>query len=348
MIQGLSIPILSALGPKSDLDETSQERLISWVCQDGKGAQILFSAGTTGEWNRIEPAQLRRVNEICQAACRQAQGPQLWAGVTSLSMQDTLANLEHAITLGVPAVVLAPLSIVDAPPPLEFFNRHLIPLYQRLGSSLPLCLYDNADIAVKTGDLHLRTRDVKKLSRLEFVFGIKVSASLKVLGNYLKAARHFKDKHEFGIYLGNANLSFSIFGLATGFTGKLRKLWTRFILGDEIPAGVVAGPANLFPREWRRAWQACLENDAKLIESYKSSFEALSKAWNFTENGKKVSKSLACMKAALYEEGILASETMAKGGQVLSASQREVWLEKYRQIKDNLAKFSPEGWTSKL
>ena len=63
-----------------------------------------------------------------------------------------------------------------------------------------LCpLYDNADIAVDPRVPHIRTRQVKALSRLDFVRGIKVSAPRKVLGNYTKAAEAFRDRGEFGI-----------------------------------------------------------------------------------------------------------------------------------------------------
>jgi len=43
---------------------------------------------------------------------------------------------------------------------------------------------------------HIRTRQVKALSRLDFVRGIKVSAPRKVLGNYTKAAEAFRDRGE--------------------------------------------------------------------------------------------------------------------------------------------------------
>jgi dihydrodipicolinate synthase/N-acetylneuraminate lyase len=346
-LPGLSVPVLTALDPAGRLDEPSQARLLAWVSQEQKGAEIIFSGGTTGEWNRLEPAQLRRLNEVCLASCRGPQAPALWAGVTALRLDETLKNLEAAHALGVAAAVLAPLSISDAPAPLELFKEHILPLYARLGGSrLPLCLYDNADIAAKEGAQHLRTRDVKALSRLDFVFGVKVSAGPRVVGNYLKGARHFKTAHEFGVYLGNANLMFSLFNPGQGLQGWMGRLWKRFTLGNEHPVGLVAGPANLFPREWRRAWQACVEGDLRLMRRYQNCFEALSAAWRFEENGRKVSKSLAALKAALAEEGILDSDSLAKGTPVLNADQRRDWLTRYQEIKMELAGFSPEGWTS--
>jgi dihydrodipicolinate synthase/N-acetylneuraminate lyase len=337
LVPGLSVPVLTALDASGKLDEDSQLRLVRWVAQ---GAEIVFSGGTTGEWNRISPPQLRHLNSLCLSACQDLAGPVLWAGITSKSLADTLENLEAAHAIGAPAVVLAPLSIDDAPPPLELFRKHIIPLFERLGSALPLCLYDNADIAVKTGDQHIRTRDLKELSRLDFVFGIKVSASASVIGNYLKGARHFKTAHEFGVYLGNANLSFSIFPHTQGW---LKRLWIRLNLGSELPLGVVSGPANLFPKEWRRAWQACVAGELDLIKGYAQCFEDLGKAWRFASGS---SKSLACMKLALAYEGILASPTCAEGTPSLNQSEAAQWLKRYGEIKKRLEEISPKGWTS--
>ena len=107
---------------------------------------------------------------------------------------------------GAEAGVIAPLSINDAADLQDFFQREISDLFDHKGKSLPLFLYDNADIAFDPKHAHIRTRDVKKLSRLPFICGVKVSASRKVLGNYTKGAQHFKDQGEFGIYIGNAML----------------------------------------------------------------------------------------------------------------------------------------------
>lgn len=341
VLHGLSVPVLTALDSSGALDEASQSRLASFVAQDGQGAQVLFSAGTTGEWNRLAPALIRRVNEVCLEQTTGKGGMVLWAGVTATGLKDTLENLAHARKIGAPAAVLAPLSIEDGPAPVELFHRHVIPLFESLGGSLPVCLYDNADIAAKSGAQHLRTQDLKLLSRLDFVFGIKVSAGAKVVGNYLKAARHFKQKHEFGLYLGHPNLAFSIFAPARGLGGFLRSAWHRLSLRREMPAGLVAGPANLFPREWQRAWKACVAGEENLMAGYQQAFEELSKAWRFDENGVEASKSIACMKAALKEEGVLASDQVAAGTKVLTKDQRVLWLERYRVIKERLAAVSP-------
>ena len=69
---------------------------------------------------------------------------------------------------------------------------------------MPLFLYDNADIAAPGKAPHLHTRDVKQMSQLDYVRGVKVTAGKTVLGNYTRAASHFKRGGEFAIYPGNA------------------------------------------------------------------------------------------------------------------------------------------------
>lgn len=345
LIPGLSVPLLTALTSSGEVDRESQERLVAWVAQEGKGADILFSAGTTGEWKQISPERARKVNVICAAAANALNAP-LWAGITALRVSEVLASLEHAAQVGAKAAVLAPLSIVDGPDPVTLFQKVLIPKLESMGRKFPICLYDNADISAAEKPQHLHTKDVKRLSRLDSVFGVKVSAGPKVVGNYLKAARHFKGRHEFGIYLGNANLLFDLFRPRHGFLGAVREHWNRFWLNQELPCGVVAGPANLFPREWQRAWKACVAGEEELMGKYQECFESLSQAWRFDVAGRIISKSLACMKLALKEEGVLESEAVAQGTTPLSAEETGLWLNRYQEIKGKLAAISPEGWVS--
>jgi dihydrodipicolinate synthase/N-acetylneuraminate lyase len=352
LVKGLSVPLLTALDEQGRLDAASQQRLCAWAWQQGRGADIFFPSGTTGEWNRLSPETLRQVNEACLKALaalgpsQEGEQPALWAGVTSPRLNDSLANIGHALQIGAQAAVLAPLSITDSQDPVALFRDHITPLFERVGRTLPICLYDNADIAVSQERSHLRTADLKQLSRLDYVLGVKVSAGAKVVGNYLKGARHFKRAHEFGLYLGNVNLAFSLFKPAHGLAGALREAWFRFWLRGELPVGVVSGPANLFPREWKRAWRACLAGEEGLMARYQACFESLSSAWRFEHQGKKASKSLACMKAALESEGLLASAAVASGTPALEPHERDAFLARYREIKQELASFAPQGWTS--
>ena len=74
------------------------------------------------------------------------------------------------------------------------------------------------------------------MSRLDFVRGIKVSAPRKVLGNYTKAAAGFRERGEFGIYVGNAHLDLRPVSAAHGRLGcgfgALESLPTAWITPD--------------------------------------------------------------------------------------------------------------------
>jgi len=101
--------------------------------------------------------------------------------------------------------VLAPLSIRGLGDPVRFVARDVADLLDARPNRIPLYLYDNANIAADPKVPHIRTRQVKALSRLDFVRGIKVSAPRKVLGNYTKAARNFRERA-----VGNSGCASSI------------------------------------------------------------------------------------------------------------------------------------------
>ena len=190
-------------------------------------------------------------------------------------------------------------------------------------------------------------RDVKQLSRLQFILGVKVSASRRVLGNYTKGAGHFKDKGEFGIYVGNAMLMFQVFDLEHGLLGRVREYWNRYLLHDELPIGVVSGPANALPREWQRAWRACYAGDERLMSIYKSAFEQFGAACQFSQNGGQVEKIIACLKHALKLDGIIASDLVAEGTRALDADERREFADRYTRIKQHLAATTDPVWISR-
>ena len=51
--RGLSVPVVTVLDRSGELLEDDQRRLVRYVIQDGYGADIVFAAGTTGEWDRL-------------------------------------------------------------------------------------------------------------------------------------------------------------------------------------------------------------------------------------------------------------------------------------------------------
>lgn len=354
--RGLSIPSITVLDSNGRVIESEQRRVFRYHAQQGLGANIIFGAGTTGEWNRLENTERQRLirieaDEVARinktALVPGAQPVEAWSGITAPSRKETLANLECALEARADAAVIAPLSIADLGDIISFFQRDVSDLFDHTGKSIPIFLYDNADIAADPRVTHIRTRDVKRLSRLPFIFGIKVSASRRVLGNYTKGALHYKDKGGFGIYVGNAMLMFQVFSVEDGLGGRVREYWNRYLLHNELPIGVVSGPANVLPREWQRAWRACYVGDERLMEIYKTAFEQFSAACRFSHNGKSIKKTIACLKHALKLDGVIDSDGVAAATSALTEAERREFADRYRAIKQMLAESTDSIWISK-
>jgi dihydrodipicolinate synthase/N-acetylneuraminate lyase len=355
--RGLSIPSVTVLDANGRVIEDEQRRVLRHLAQDGQGADIIFGVGTTGEWNRLTNDERQRliwlqsdeIQQINEGLRRRGRRPiEDWAGVTAPTRAETLANLECALNARVDAVVIAPLSIQDVTGIREFFQRDVSNLFDRAGRFVPVFLYDNADIAVNPRVPHLHTRDVKRLSRLPFISGVKVSASRRVLGNYTKGAGHFKDKGEFGIYVGNAMLMFQVFKMEDGLLGRVREYWNRYLLHNELPVGVVSGPANCLPREWQRAWRACYAADERLMAIYAEGFSAFERACRFIEGGRPTVKMIACLKHALKINGVIESGRVAAGTPDLTAEQKAAFASQYGKIKENLQRDTNEEWLTRF
>jgi dihydrodipicolinate synthase/N-acetylneuraminate lyase len=354
--RGLSIPSITVLDASGKVIEDEQRRVLRHLAQDGHGADIIFGVGTTGEWNRLSNRQRQRLilihaDEIARinaARSDKTERPiEAWAGITAPTRVETLANLECALDARADAAVIAPLSIADASDIVEYFQRDVSDLFDRAGRWLPVFLYDNADIAADPRAAHLHTRDVKRLSRLPFIFGVKVSASRRVLGNYTKGASHFKDKGEFGIYVGNAMLMFEVFRMDDGLMGRVREYWNRYLLHNELPVGVVSGPANCLPREWQRAWRACYAADERLMTIYRRAFNDFERACRFVVGGRPTSRMIACLKHALKLDGIIESDVVADGTPALTAEQKRVFASLYESIKVALRQDTTHLWVTR-
>lgn len=351
------MPVLTVLDGDNQLIEDDQRALVRHVVQDGDGADILFSAGTTGEWDKIDNPTRQAVIRVCaeevaklnpSLVAKGGSGVESWAGVTAPTARDTLANLEFAVDCGVDAAVIAPLSIEGVDDPVRFMLREVSDLLDRQSRRIPIFLYDNADIAIDPRVPHIRTKQVKAMSRLDFVRGIKVSASNKVLGNYTRAAKSFKDRGEFGIYIGNAKLIFDLYRPYEGLLGVVREHWDRWRRAGGMPLGVVAGPANALPREWAWAWQVCRAGDVERIDAAQRVVDALRDA-TVAASGK---RTLASLKRALHSTGVISSDRVAPGTPALTpeeAARVDRAFEEVRALAaeeigaTGLSRFEPRG-----
>ena len=338
--RGLSIPVVTILDQRGNLLEDAQREVIRFILQDGRGADIIFAAGTNGEWDRIDLRLQQMVARITVEECARTRPKtkpvEAWVGITAHTRADTLQNLAHAIEIHADAAVVAPLSITDVEDVVDFVTRDIGQVFERNAHSIPVFLYDNADIAAPGKAPHLHTRDVKQMSQLDYVRGIKVTASKKVLGNYTRAASHFKGIDEFAVYAGNAHLMFELFAPPLGFSGHLRDRWNRYWTRNALPAGIVAGPANVMPREWQRAWQVCQQHNQALMDRYAEVLERFRSACAFTRAGRQMRLTIACLKAALAARGVSPSDAVAPGTPALEDSERE----EFKRRLDALARFA--------
>lgn len=326
--RGLSVPVVTVLDEAGGLIEADQRAIVRYVIQGGCGADVVFAAGTTGEWDRIPNRVRQQVVQVCveevakvnlRLSPGEGGGVEAWAGVTARTAMETLENLEFAIQAGADAVVLAPLAIQGVEDPVRFMTGDVADLLDAQTRRIPIYLYDNAEIAVDPKIPHVRTRQVRAMSRLDFVRGIKVSGPRRVLRNYTRAAASFRERGEFGIYVGDAMLIFDLFRPHTGWFGVFAEHWHRVRSRGGLPIGVVAGPANALPREWARAWQVCRAGDVERMEEVKQVVAAF-QAHSTEAEGR---ATIACFKRALLSMGVITSAAVATGTPQLLGSEAE-------------------------
>ena len=349
--RGLSIPCATALDGDGRPDDEGQRRLVRFLVGDGRGADVIFVMGTTGEWNRLPAAARQRairvsVEEVRKQNAALGLGPgaavEAWVGATAPSVAETLETLELALETGADAAVLAPLAVRDAPDPVRLVARDVADFLDARGRRLPIFLYDNAEIAAGRA-ARLRTRWVKALSRLDFVRGIKVTAPPRRLGHYTKAARQFRDLGAFAIYVGNAPYGLEMMRPRSGAWGKLAERWNRFLLHDLLPAGVVAGPANPWPREWQRAWQVAQAGDVERTDRLAALFARFAASYRFAQ-GK---RSLAALKRGLLLRGVLRSDAVAPGTPALDDGQRQSFDAEFEALCAEMRRALPPRWVSR-
>jgi dihydrodipicolinate synthase/N-acetylneuraminate lyase len=344
--RGLSVPCVTILDADGNLVEEDQRRLTRFLIQGGRGADVVFVMGTTGEWNRLGPGPRQRAIQVVTEEVKKRDAGrdkpvEAWVGITAATLAETLETLELALDVGAHAAVVAPLAIRDVDDPVRLLQRDIADFLDARDQRIPIYLYDNADIAA--GRQHrLRTHWVKQLSRLDFVRGIKVSAPPRRLGHYTKAARQFRDLGAFSIYVGNALYILQMMRPRTGFWGSLGARWNRFLLHDALPAGVVSGPANLWPREWQRAWQVSCAGDVERMEELEVLFARFRSSTVFPE-GK---RSIATLKRGLLKLGVVSSDAVAPGTPALDAAQAQAFDAAFEALRQEMQATLPARWVS--
>jgi dihydrodipicolinate synthase/N-acetylneuraminate lyase len=337
---GLSIPIVTVLDRTGNIPEEQQRAVIRYAVQGGAGADIIFAVGTNGEWNRLGNPQRQSVFRIAADECRSltAGGTpvEAWLGVTAHTRAETLENLASSIEFGADAVVIAPLSIRDVDEVAGFIERDVAGVFERHGRAIPVFLYENEGIAAPGKPRHLDIRDVANLSRLDFVRGIKVTADRAVLDLFVGAAASFEEAHDFPIYAGNAYLIFNLMAPDSPH-GKHRTPPLR---------GIVCGPANMTPREWKRAWEVTVAGDERLMELYDGVLEQFRRATFFKRGGSEVEIGIAALKTSLMDAGVIASDLVAPGTEPFAAGERGEFIRRLRELRARAASVLEPGWLS--
>ncbi len=364
---GLNVPAVTVVDGCGRVIADEQRKVFRHLVQNGRGADMIFGVGTTGEWNRLANVERQRVMEIQVDEVRRInanladhrppttdhqlpttdhQFVEAWVGVNGKTRKEILDNLDLAIRLGVDAAVIAPLAIEDLPEfeIVRFFQRDITDLLEAANSAMPVFLYDNADIAAAGQPPHIRTQIVKHLSRLPWVHGLKVSATRRVLGNYTKAALHYKQPGEFAIYVGNAMLIFDLYRPSHSLWDRFREGWRDYLLNDAVPVGVVSGPANCMPREWQKAWRVCWAGDEELTDVYQKICEDFETICGFEENGQRVKKTIACVKYAMEIDGAIASSEVCAGTKALTADQRTIFKDRYLALREQVKRSIDPLW----
>jgi dihydrodipicolinate synthase/N-acetylneuraminate lyase len=353
--KGLNVPTVTVLDEAGRVLADEQRQVFRHVIQQGYGADMIFGVGTTGEWNRLANSERQRVMEIeidevqrvnAELRALGRKPIEAWVGINGRTRAETLANLDAAIQMGADAAVIAPLAIedLDEREIVRFFHRDLANLIEASRREIPVFLYDNADISAPGHAPHIRTRLIKHLSRLPWLVGIKVSAPRRVLGNYTKAALHFKQRGEFGIYIGDAMLIFELYRPTRGLIGRLRVGWNTYLLHHSLPIGVVSGPANVLPREWQKAWRVCWAGDEELTDLYQDLCARFDAICAFEEDGRRVKKTIACLKYALELDGVISSSTVGHGTKSLTEAQKEIFGEKYCALRERVRREVEPLW----
>lgn len=349
---GLSVPVVTILDGAGAVLEDQQRAVVRWAVQGGAGADIIFAAGTTGEWDRLDNPRRQQIARVVADECRRIRAAgvavEAWVGVTAPTRAETLENLDYALELGAEAAVLAPLSIRDADDPVAFVNCEIDALFERRKRRMPVFLYDNAEIAAPGRAPHMHTRDVKQMSRMDYVRGVKVTAGKAVLGNYTRAASHFNRGGGFAIYAGDPYVIFDLFAPPEGARGWARHYWNRYWTRDSLPYGIVAGPASAMPREWRRAFRVCRNGDAPLMHRYAEVLEEFRAACQFDRGGRLFSPAIACLKTALVEMGVCQSDAVAPGTPALGEAERREFVRRFKKLRRRAAARLEPGWLSEI
>ena len=67
---GLSVPVVTILDRAGEVLEDEQRAVVRWAVQNGNGGNIIFAAGTTGEWDKLDNPRRQQIARVVVDECR--------------------------------------------------------------------------------------------------------------------------------------------------------------------------------------------------------------------------------------------------------------------------------------
>jgi len=226
-LRGIIPPLVTPLAGEDRLDRNALARLLEHLIAGGVSG--VFALGTNGEAPSLGPKLQRQVLE---ETCRAVDGrlPVL-AGITGVSLQESLHLAEHAAQCGAQAVVAAP------PFYYPLGQEDLLAYYRQLADRLPLplLLYD---IPSHAGN-RFEVATVAQLMPHPNIIGIKDSTGDMI--HFHRLCRLVETQPEFNLLVGPEEM-----------------------LPDVVLAGAhggVCGGANALPSLYVQLYRAAEQGD---------------------------------------------------------------------------------------
>jgi 4-hydroxy-tetrahydrodipicolinate synthase len=213
--------------------EGEDRKVIDYVVSGGRGANIIFILGQTGEFSSIDyPLKLEKIEsarkEICRQRCAHSlarRDLKLAVGITGKDMDETIKLAQYAEGFGADYLVFMPMMpthdlkgrLTQKP------SENIDTLLGHSRFNIPIILYNNPELTLRK---NMGVDIFERFAKNSRIAAIKDSSGdLERLKSYRGAAQ------------GNAKV----------YAGNE-------ILGLKSPGdGIVAGSANILPAAWGRA-----------------------------------------------------------------------------------------------
>ena len=164
-VEGIIVPVLTALTPDQELDETALRDHCQWL--KSQGVNGFFPNGSTGEFFALSEKEQARVLKI---VIEESGEVPVYAGCPGIGTRDVIASVKRAEEAGANvAVVLTPFYITP--------NQHeLYEHYKTIAAAtfLPIVVYLNPN---RTGGVSCTPETIARLSKIKNIVAVKDSCA---------------------------------------------------------------------------------------------------------------------------------------------------------------------------